>query len=100
MAILRSLGARPKHIFTLLITEAGILASAGVAAGVALTYGLLFAAQPILERRFGIFLQPGGLTGYDALILGGIIVAALLMGAYPAWRAYRHTLSDGLTIRV
>ena len=100
MAILRSLGARPKHIFTLLITEAGMLASAGVAAGVALTYGLLFAAQPVLERRFGIFLQPGGLTGYDALLLGAIIVAALLMGAYPAWRAYRHTLSDGLTIRV
>ena len=100
MAILRSLGARPKHIFTLLITEAGMLASAGVAAGVALTYGLLFAAQPVLERRFGIFLQPGGLTGYDALILGAIIVAALLMGAYPAWRAYLHTLSDGLTIRV
>lgn len=100
MAILRSVGAQPRHVFTLLIAEAGMLASAGVAAGVALCYGLIYAAQPILERRFGIFLDPGGLTGYDFMLLGLIIGAALVMGALPAWRAYRNTLSDGLTIRV
>jgi hypothetical protein len=27
-------------------------------------------------------------------------VAALLMGLLPAWRAYRNTLADGLTIRI
>jgi putative ABC transport system permease protein len=100
MAILRSVGARPRHVFTLLIAEAGMLATAGVAAGVAVCYGLIFAAKPLLEKRFGIFLDPGGLTGYDLTILGAIIGAALLMGALPAWRAYRNTLSDGLTIRV
>ncbi len=100
MAILRSVGARPRHVFTLLIAEAGMLATAGVAAGVGVCYGLIFAAKPLLEKRFGIFLDPGGLTGYDLAILGIIIGAALLMGALPAWRAYRNTLSDGLTIRV
>jgi len=100
MAILRSVGARPRHVFTLLVAEAGMLATAGVAAGVAVCYGLIFAAKPLLEKRFGIFLDPGGLTGYDLTILGAIIGAALLMGALPAWRAYRNTLSDGLTIRV
>jgi putative ABC transport system permease protein len=100
MAILRSVGAQPRHVFTLLITEAGLLATGGVAAGVALCYGLIAAARPLLERRFGIFLEPGGLTGYDMALLGAIILAALLMGALPAWRAYRNTLSDGLTLRV
>lgn len=100
MAILRSVGAGPRHVFTLLVTEAGLLASAGVAAGIALCYGLIFAAQPVLERRFGIFLDPGGLRSYDLAILGTIILVAILMGALPAWRAYRNTLSDGLTIRV
>jgi len=100
MAILRSVGARPRHVFTLLIAEAGMLATAGVAAGVGVCYGLIFAARPLLEKRFGIFLDPGGLTGYDLAILGTIIGTALLMGALPAWRAYRNTLSDGLTIRV
>ena len=100
MAILRSVGARPRHVFTLLVTEAGLLASLGVLCGVALTYALLFAAKPILASNYGIFLQPTGLTGYDVALLGSIIAAALLMGAWPAWRAYRNTLSDGLMIRV
>lgn len=100
MAILRSVGARPRHVFTLLVTEAGLLASLGVLCGVSLTYALLFAAKPILASNYGIFLQPTGLTGYDVALLGSIIAAALLMGAWPAWRAYRNTLSDGLTIRV
>lgn len=46
MAILRSVGAQPRHVFTLLITEAGLLATGGVAAGVALCYGLIAAARP------------------------------------------------------
>ena len=56
--------------------------------------------RPLLERRFGIFLEIGGLTRYDLGLLGAIIGIAFLMGALPAWRAYRNTLSDGLTIRV
>jgi len=100
MAILRSVGARPRHVFTLMVLEAGLLALAGVLLGVALCYGILYAAQPVLEQRFGIFMRPAGLTGYDLLILGSIVAAAVLMGLLPAWRAYRNTLSDGLTIRV
>jgi putative ABC transport system permease protein len=100
MAILRSVGARPRHVFTLLVTEAGLLAAGGVAAGVALCYGLMYAAKPLLERRFGLFLEPGGLTGYDIALLASIVAAALVMGALPAWRAYRNTLADGLTPRV
>ncbi|MBM4192385.1 MAG: ABC transporter permease [Gammaproteobacteria bacterium] len=100
MAILRSVGAKPRHVFALLIAEAGMLASTGVAAGVALCYGLVFLVRPLLEHRLGIFLDLGGLTHYDFAILGAIIGAALLMGALPAWRAYQNTLSDGLTIRV
>ena len=100
MAILRSVGAQPRHVFSMLIAEAGLLASGGVLAGVGLCYGLLYAAKPLLENRFGIFLDPGGLTGYDVGLLASIVFAALLMGAVPAWRAYRNTLSDGLTIRV
>ena len=60
----------------------------------------MYAAKPLLERRFGLFLEPGGLSGYDVALLAAIVVAALLMGALPAWRAYRNTLADGLTPRV
>ncbi|MEZ5515115.1 MAG: FtsX-like permease family protein [Steroidobacteraceae bacterium] len=100
MAILRSVGARPRHVFTLLVAEAGLLSLAGVLLGVVLTYVLLLIGKPILEARFGIFVPLSGLTGYDIAILSGVVVAALVMGLVPAWRAYRNTLSDGLTIRV
>jgi putative ABC transport system permease protein len=100
MAILRSVGARPRHVFALLILEAGVLALLGVLTGVALTYGLLAGARPLLERRFGIFINVSGLSASDLAILGSIVLAALLMGVVPAWRAYRNALSDGLTLRV
>jgi putative ABC transport system permease protein len=100
MAILRSVGAGPRHVFGLLVAEAGVLAVLGVLAGVVLAFGLLAVAQPLIEHRFGIFLAFSGLSATDLAILGGIVVAALLMGLLPAWRAYRNALSDGLTPRV
>ncbi len=100
MAILRSVGARPRHVFALLVAEAGLLATLGIVAGIALTYLLLFAGRPLLEKRFGIFVAVTGLSASDLTILGGIVVAALLMGLLPAFRAYRNALSDGLQVRV
>lgn len=100
MAILRSVGARPRHVFGMLVAEAGFLVTAGVIAGIGLTFALLAAAQPLLERRYGIFLRVSGLGAMDVSILGSIVLAALLIGFLPAWRAYRNALSDGLTPRV
>lgn len=100
MAVLRSVGARPRHVFSLMVFEAGALASLGVLAGVALTYAALALARPLLESRFGIFVPLTGLTRYDLAILVAIVAAALLIGLLPAWRAYRNTLDDGLTLRI
>jgi putative ABC transport system permease protein len=100
MAVLRSVGARPRHVFSLLVTEAGLLATLGVAGGIGLTYLLLLGGRPLLEKRFGIFVAVSGLSEPDLAILGGIIGAALLMGLLPAFRAYRNALSDGLQVRV
>jgi len=100
MAVLRSVGARASHVFALLITEAGLLALCGVLAGVALSYLLFFAAQPWLEATYGIFLRIGAPTNQDVALSGGIVLAALVLGALPALRAYRNTLSDGLQIRI
>jgi len=100
MAILRSVGARPGHIFSLLVLEGGILAFSGVLFGTGLTYCLLFAGQPILEKRFGIFVQIHGLSSWEWAVLAAIIASALVMSLLPAFRAYRNTLNDGLQMRV
>jgi putative ABC transport system permease protein len=99
MAILRSVGARPRHVFTLLASEAGLLAAGGVLGGVALTYALLALGQGFFTR-YGIYVPLSAPTGTDLAMLAGIVAAGLCMGAWPAWRAYRNTLADGLTIRV
>jgi putative ABC transport system permease protein len=100
MAILRSVGARPAHVFRLLVLEAGLLALAGALIGLALGYGALALAAPLLEQRLGVLIEVGTPGRIDAIIVGGVTLAALLMGAIPAWRAYRNSLADGLTVRL
>ena len=56
MAILRSVGARPGHIFALMITESLIFAIAGTILGFAIQYGLLIGLQPVLQQYFGLYL--------------------------------------------
>jgi putative ABC transport system permease protein len=99
MAILRSVGARPLHVFALLLLEAGLLALAGVVLGIAVVHSALALATPLLARRFGLFMEAGG-PGVDDLLLAAVVVgAAILAGLVPAWLAYRNSLADGLTIR-
>ncbi len=100
IAVLRSVGARPVHIFLLLMGEVLLLAVGGEIAGVLLLDLALAAGAPILEDRFGLLLAPRALTGMDLMLLGLVLMGALLMGLVPAWRAYRNTLADGLTARL
>ena len=100
MAILRSVGARPGHIFGLLMAEAGILTLCGVLLGVLLLYLLLLLGQPLLEQQFGLFLPITLPNPYELGILSAIIGAGFICGAIPALQAYRYSLADGLTVRV
>jgi putative ABC transport system permease protein len=91
MAILRSVGAGPGLIFSLLILESSALTVAGCVSGSLALYGTLFLVQPI----------PINLPHVEEwFYLGAVLVLGLLLGAVPAWRAYRNTLFDGLTIRI
>ena len=100
MAILRSNGARPLHIIGLLTSEATLLACLGVICGVIMYYLLLMLAGPIIENRFGLLISMQPLSGHEIGLLAIIIGGAILMGLIPAYRAYKNTLSDGITIRV
>lgn len=100
MAILRSVGARPWHIASLLIVEAFALALAGVLLGLALLYLGIALAQGYVQANYGLFLPLALPSRYEWTLLGAILAAALLMGALPAWRAYRQSLADGLSIRL
>lgn len=100
MAILRSVGAAPRHVLGLMVFEAGVLAATGIALGVLLAMLLFQALRPVVLDRLGVALGTQAPGAYEWLLLAGIWVAALLMSLIPALRAYRNTLVDGLSIRV
>lgn len=100
MAILRSVGARPWHIASLLVLEAFALALAGVALGVALLYLGIAGSQGFVQANYGLYLALSAPSSYEWKLLGSILAAAVAMGSVPAWRAYRQSLADGLSIRL
>ena len=40
------------------------------------------------------------LRAFDLYVLVGIVGLAVLISTIPAWRAYRISLADGLTVRL
>ncbi|SDL80239.1 ABC transporter permease [Pseudomonas indica] len=100
MAILRSVGARPWHIAGLLVLEAFALTLAGVLLGLALLYLGIALAQGYVQVQYGLYLPLAVPSRYEWALLGAILGAALLIGSVPAWRAYRQSLADGLSIRL
>lgn len=99
MAILRSVGAGPAHIFSLILCEAVFITSLGIALGLALLHILLFSVQPILQARAGISLTFGGFSSYELILITIVWCAGLIAGALPGWKIYLHSLNDGLTVR-
>jgi putative ABC transport system permease protein len=100
MAILRAMGARGRHIVSLLISEAALLAFIGSALGLSILYSTLWLFRPLLEARFNIGalrLWPGQ---FDLGVVAFVTVTAAILGLIPAMIALKRSLSDGLTIRV
>jgi putative ABC transport system permease protein len=100
MAILRSVGARPWHLAGLLLLEALLLGLAGVLLGLGLLYLGIALGQGPLQAHYGLHLPLRAPRLTELQLLAGILAAAVLMGLLPAWRAYRQSLADGLSIRL
>ncbi|EGQ8241844.1 ABC transporter permease [Vibrio parahaemolyticus] len=100
MAILRAMGARPRHVFSLLISEASLLTAAGIVTGVLGLYAILALLQPLIQQHYGINLTLSTLSAYEWMLLNFVQCAGIVIGFIPAFRAYRQSLSDGMTIRI
>jgi putative ABC transport system permease protein len=100
MAILRSVGARPLDVFSMIVGESAMLTLAGVVTGVAMLYGLLFVSQPLILSAFGLFIAISGLSFHELILIGIVCLAGLLIGIIPGYRIYRYSLADGMTIRL
>ena len=100
MSILRATGARPGHIFFLMVAEAGMLGLIGALLGVALVQVGLVLLGPVLANSYGVQLQGLGLSAVDLWTVLAVTGAALLIGVIPAITALRRSLADGLTVKL
>lgn len=100
MAILRAMGARPRHVFSLLILEASSLTFIGILLGTFSLYLLLFVTAPFIQQSYGINLSVITLSNYELSLLALVQLAGTVIGFIPALRAYKQSLSDGMTIRI
>lgn len=99
MAILRSVGARPVTVLSLLAIEGGLLTLAGVAAGTGMLYVALVVLQPVIDHTYGIHIAIDPPKSAEWMKLAAIVAAGFLAGLIPALRAYRLSLADGMSIR-
>jgi len=100
IAVLRSVGARSRDVFFLLVCEATIVAAIGAVLGAAvINLGLAIFSQQI-EAAAGFPLGGFGLSIYDVYIVVGVVFIGFVLGFLPGWLAYRQSLSDGLTVRI
>jgi putative ABC transport system permease protein len=100
LAILRSVGAGPRHIAALLVAESVGATLLGTALALVLLAGLSLLAGPWLQGQFGSAPAPGVSGVGEWKLIGLVLGAGLVAGVLPAWRACRLSLSDGLTPRL
>jgi len=100
IAILRSVGAGHRHIIGLLVSESVLLTLLGIAFGVGLLYLLVPLLQPIIEQSYGLQIKATLPSIRELWMLLLIFVAGCLIGLIPAYRAYRNSLIDGLSIKL
>lgn len=100
MAIWRAMGAHPTTILGLLVLEAMLMAALGAVLGLALLYAGLSVAQPWVDAAFGIWLPIQPPTVRELWVVAIVIAAAALTSLFPALRAYRLSLADGMLVRI
>ncbi len=100
MSILRALGANPKQIMGLLVFESVVLTILGIFVGLVFSITLIGLFGPVLESNFGIVIHALHFTVNEVKYFLIILFLGVFAGLWPAVRAARQALKDGLTIRL
>ncbi len=100
LAVLRAVGAAPRHVLLMLAAEGMFVTLLGVLAGALATLVAIVSAGPWLQQRYGIGLTLAAPTAEQWLLLAAVLAAGFTASLVPGWRAYRLSLADGLSPRV
>jgi putative ABC transport system permease protein len=97
LAVLRAVGAGPRHVLVLLAAEGLLVTLAGVLLGVLASVALIAGAGPWVQSHYGVALNLGAPSASQGLLLAGVLAAGMLASLIPGYRAYRMSLADGLS---
>lgn len=100
LAILRSVGARPWQLFSLISMESLLTTFLGCLVGCILFYALMGTTAGYLQSQAGVSINISVLSDYELTLIGVIMAAGFVIGLIPATRAYFYSLSDGMSIKI
>lgn len=89
LMILRGIGASPSFILTLLISEALLMLSIGIALGISCLYLLILMANEMLTGELGMSLSLNLLNQENLYLLAAIYGCSFIISLIPAIKAYR-----------
>jgi len=99
LAVLRAVGAGPRHVLLLLAAEGSLVTLLGALLGAAAAVLAVAAAAPWVQAELGITLQGGAPTVVQWGLWAAVVAAGILASLVPGLRAYRLSLADGLSPR-
>jgi len=100
LAILRSVGAKPRDVFILLTSEGLLITLIGIVFGVALLTVLALFLAPIVQSHYGTVLRAAAISINELKLLTIVLGVSLLACLIPGYRAYKLSLLDGLTPKI
>ncbi len=95
IAILRAVGARPHHVFSIIVSEALLLCFFGGIVGLLVGHATVIVIAPYLLQKAGVFLY-AGFGALDLWILLVLLGFGLLVGLLPAWQGLRTPVAENL----
>lgn len=98
MAIYRSVGARPWQINFLLVTDAVVITTLGVAVGWLVQLFVFSILKTWLWQEYGFSLGSGNSLQILYFTIS-LILFSVLIGLIPGWSASRRALKDGLSLK-
>jgi putative ABC transport system permease protein len=96
IAIMRALGAGRGTVFSAIVVESAAIAAVGMLIGFGIYAAIVLVASTIIRVQTGVVIDPSKFHLIMAYAPAGIIALAALVGIFPAVKAYRTDVANGL----
>lgn len=100
MAVLRTLGAHAYQIILLFVLETLFIVFLGCIIAVIFLFIMMVLLQPVLLELYGFVVEIRWLDYQQVLLLGLVLISSMLFSLIPGLIAYKHSLQDGLTVKL